>query len=79
MITKAIHPSIYLKEYLDETNMALEDFSNKTAIDLNQLQSILAKQEPITLEIAHKLAKFIGTSVEIWLNLQSKYDLYKKD
>ena len=37
---------------------------------------ILSQQASITADIAYRLSQMLGTSSEIWLNLQSKYDAY---
>ena len=38
---------------------------------------ILSENASITPDIAFKISKLIGTSVELWLNLQSNYDAWK--
>ena len=76
-IKKAVHPGFYLKEYLLELQMTQEEFANRLGISGKQISLILSENASITADIAYKLSKLMGTSIEMWLNLQTKYDAYK--
>ena len=76
-IKKAIHPGFYLKEYIEELQMTQEEFANRLGISGKQISLILSKKASITADIAYKLSKLMDTSIEMWLNLQTKYDAYK--
>lgn len=75
-INKVFHPSFYLKEYIEELQMTQDEFAKRLGISGKQISLILNESASITVDIAYKLSKLIGTSVELWLNLQNKYDLY---
>lgn len=70
------HPGSYLKDYLEEIQMTQDEFANRLGITGKQISLILAESANITPDIALKLSKFMGTSVEVWLNLQASYDAY---
>lgn len=44
-------------------------------IPANRLTMILNGKRAITAETALRLARFFGTSAQLWMNLQSKYNL----
>ena len=75
---KAYHPCEYLLDYLEAVNITREEFAAKTKIELNTLNDLLNGKISISEEIATKLARFIGTSATIWINLQNGYDNYIK-
>ena len=75
-ITKAFHPGFYLKEYLEELQMTQDEFAKRLGISGKQLSLILNETASITADIAYKLSRLMNTSVEMWLNLQTKYDAY---
>jgi addiction module HigA family antidote len=75
-IERAFHPGIYLKDYLDELQMTQDEFAKRLGITGKQLSLILSEEANITADIAYKLSKLIGTSAELWMNLQTKYDTY---
>ena len=76
-IEKAFHPGLYLREYLEELQITQDEFAKRLDISGKQLSLILNESASITADIAYKLSKLIGTSMELWLNMQSGYDAYK--
>lgn len=76
-IKKVCHPGFYLKEYLEEIQMTQDEFSKRLGISGKQVSLIISENASITADIAFKLSKLIGTSTEMWLALQAKYDIYK--
>ena len=77
IINKVYHPGYYLKEYLEEIQLTQDEFAKRLGISGKQISLILAENASITPDIAYKISKLIGTSVELWLNLQSNYDAWK--
>ena len=67
------HPGEVLREYLGERSV--EDSSVKFGLDLEMLSGLLLGTVPISLEIAHRLSLALGTSQEMWIGIQSQYDL----
>lgn len=70
------HPSVYLNEYLKELEITPAELSKHLGISGDHLASILNKKARITVDVAKALAALLGTSVELWLNLQDSYDQY---
>lgn len=67
-------------EILAEEFMALNQISqNRLARDLDvnpaRVNDIVHGRSAITAAIALRLAKYFGTTPELWMNLQSDYDL----
>lgn len=73
---KVFHPGYYLKDYLEEMCMTQDEFSKRLGISGKQLSMILDGKSSITIETAVKLSYLIGTSPEVWINLQAKYGAY---
>ena len=40
-----------------------------------RINEIVLGKRRITAEIALRLAKFLGTSAEVWMNVEARYDL----
>ncbi len=76
IIKKAFHPGCYLKEYLEELEMTQDEFAKRLGISGKQISLILSEDANITVDIAYKLSKMMGTSAQLWLDLQAKYDTY---
>lgn len=71
------HPSYYIKEYLEEIQMTQDEFAKRLGITGKQVSLILQEKASVTPETALKLSTLLGTSIELWLNLQAKYDALK--
>ena len=76
-ISFVFHPSYYIQEYLDEIQMTQDEFAKRLGITGKQVSLLLKEEANITADIAYKLSKLLGTSVELWLTLQAKYDAFK--
>ena len=72
----AVHPGYYLREYIEDVMLTQEEFAKRLGISGKQVSLILNEEASITLDIADKLSKLLGTSKEMWINLQNRYDMY---
>ena len=74
---KPTHPGIILEEdYIKPLQMNLQDLADHLGISRKTLQKIRAGRGRVTPEMALRLSKLFGTTPELWLNLQQKYDLW---
>lgn len=69
----APHPGEVLREYLGD--LSIEAASEKLGLDHEVLSGLLAGSVPISLETAHRLSLALATSQEMWIGIQSQYDL----
>lgn len=85
-LNKIYHPGVFLKDELDARSeicktcgtvkrLQQKDFSKKSGIPERTISEILNGKRPVTVPVARKLAKALGTSIELWLNLQHEYNL----
>ena len=70
----AFHPGYYIKEYIDELGLTQEDFANRLGTTPKNMSYLIRGEQSLSLDIANKLSKVMGTSVKFWLNLQNEYD-----
>lgn len=70
----AFHPGYYIKEYIDELGLTQEDFANRLGTTPKNISILIRGEQSLSLDIANKLSKVMGTSVKFWLNLQNEYD-----
>ena len=68
------HPGYYIKEIIDDMGLTQEDFAKQLNITPENLNALLQGEQTLSLEIAEKLAKMLGTSVDYWDNLQKAYE-----
>ncbi len=72
--TVAFHPGYYIKEIVEESGLTQEDFSKRLDTTPKNLSLLIRGEQSLSIDIAMKLSRMIGTSVNYWLNLQNAYD-----
>lgn len=70
----AFHPGYYIKEIVEDSGLTQADFARRMDTTPKNLSILLKGEQAISLDIAMKLSRMLGTSVEYWLNLQKNYE-----
>lgn len=77
MIHKPLHPGIIVKDALiDNTGLSVTEAAELLDITRTTLSRLLNGRISISPEMAVRLSKFFGTTVESWINLQAQYDAW---
>ena len=71
----AFHPGQYVEELIKEYNVTQKEFAERLGISEMKLGKLVNGEEPISNDIARKLAKITNISIITWLNLQNAYDV----
>lgn len=70
-----IHPGEILADELEEIGLSAKRLADVLEVPPNRLYQILAGRRNITADTALRLAQYLGTSADLWMNLQSAYEL----
>ena len=70
----AFHPGYYIKEIVDDSGLTQQDFAKRLGTTPKNLSLLIRGEQSLSVDIAMKLSRMIGTSVSYWLNLQNAYD-----
>lgn len=73
------HPGIYLLDAIEALGMTQNEFGLRTGILPKTITNLVNGEANITFEIANNLSMFFGNSVELWMNLQTRYNSYLKE
>ncbi len=77
---KPTHPGIILNEdYIKPLNLNLQKLAERLSITRNTLFKIRAGKARVTPAIALSLAEAFDTTPQLWLNLQTNYDLWVEE
>jgi addiction module HigA family antidote len=72
----SVTPGDVLKhEFLAEYRLSQSELARATGISPNRITDIVNNRRRITADTALRLSLYFGTSAELWMNLQSHYDL----
>ena len=80
MKRKPTHPGAILKEdYLVPLELTVTDMAAKLVVSRKTLSKILNENGAITPDMALRLSRALGTTPDLWLNLQNNYNLWKAE
>jgi antitoxin HigA-1 len=79
MTRPAIHPGEILRDELNELGISAAALARALHIPTNRITSILNGQRAITADTALRLGRWLGTGPELWLNLQTAYELRRAE
>lgn len=69
------HPGEVLRDYLE--GVSVTDAAAALKITRAQLSRILNAHAAITADMALRLSSLLGTSAEMWVDMQSEYELWQ--
>jgi antitoxin HigA-1 len=70
-----IHPGIILKKhFLDGHELSQHAFAAHTGLPVSRVNDVIKGRRGVTVDMAIRLAKVLGTTDQFWLNLQASYD-----
>lgn len=71
-----IHPGeILLEEYLKPLGISQNRLARDLGVPTQRINDIIRKNRSITVDTALRLARYLHTTPQFWLNLQMHYDL----
>lgn len=66
---------ILLEEFLRPLGISQNQLAREIDVPVSRVAGIIKGNRAITADTALRLSRYFGTSPEMWLNLQSQYDL----
>ena len=70
-----LHPGEVLRELLTEASLTVNALALALRVPANRIGGIVKGRRGITADTSLRLARYFGTSAQMWMNLQAKYDL----
>lgn len=71
------HPGEMLQEeFLLPSNLTIQELSAAIYVSESEIEALVQQQRSLTPSLALRFAKYFGTSVDFWMNLQLRWDLY---
>lgn len=74
--TSPIHPGeILFEEFMEPLEISQYRLAKELKVYPRKINQIVHGKRSITADTALRLARYLGTSAELWMNLQALYDL----
>ena len=74
-----VHPGAVLRDELDELGLLASSLANALGVPVNRVTMILNGQRGVTTDTALQLARYFGTTPQLWLNLQKAWELRRAE
>jgi antitoxin HigA-1 len=75
MLKSPFHPGMFLRKLLSEHGITQTRLARHVGVQIGVINQVCNEKRGISPGMAVKLARALGTSAELWLNLQTAYEL----
>ena len=73
---RPVHPGdILLHEFMGPLKLSSYRVAKELGVAAPTVNEIVRRRRAVTAEMALRLARYFGTSAQLWQNLQTQYDL----
>ena len=76
---RPVHPGEILREELQTLDLSANALSKALDVPVNRITGILNGQRGVSADTALRLARYFGTTPQVWLNLQQTYNLRRAE
>ena len=72
---RPVHPGEILREELETLGLSANALSKEMGVSANRIRMILSGQRGVSADTALRLARYFGTTPQLWMNLQKTWEL----
>ena len=72
---RPVHPEEILREELDALGLSANALAKALGVPVNRITMILNGQRGVSADTALRLARYFGTTPQLWMNLQKSWEL----
>ena len=72
---RPVHPGEILREELDTIGLSANALAKALDVPVNRVTMILNGQRGVSADSALRLARYFGTTPQLWMNLQKTWEL----
>lgn len=76
---RPVHPGEVLREELRVLGLSANALSKALAVPVNRVTMILNEQRGVSADTALRLARYFGTTPQLWMNLQRTWELRRAE
>ncbi|MCE2493009.1 MAG: HigA family addiction module antidote protein [Alphaproteobacteria bacterium] len=72
---RPVHPGEVLRDELDELGLSANALAKALGVPVNRVTMILNGRRGVSADTALRLARYFGTTPQLWLNSQKTWEL----
>lgn len=71
-----VHPGdILARDFMEPLELSAYRLAKELGVSVPTVNEIVRRRRAVTAEMALRLARYFGTTAQVWQNLQCQYDL----
>lgn len=70
----AFHPGTYVEDIIEDLGITRKEFADRICTTEKSLARLIDGDDKLSKEMAHKLYRVTGVSVNTWMGLQEEYE-----
>ena len=70
-----VHPGDILRDELKARGLSANQFAIALGVPSGRIVEILNRKRAVSADTALRLSRYLGTSAQVWMNIQAQYDL----
>ncbi|MDE2888786.1 MAG: HigA family addiction module antitoxin [Gemmatimonadota bacterium] len=76
---RPVHPGEILRDELDALGLSANALAKALGVSVNRITMILNGRRGVSADSALRLARYFGTTPQLWLNLQTSWELRRAE
>ena len=76
---RPVHPGEILREEMGALELSANALSKALGVPVNRVTTILNGRRGVSADTALRLARYFGTTPELWMNLQKTWELRRAE
>ncbi len=76
---RPVHPGEILRDELDALGLPANALADALGVPVNRVTMILNGQRGVSADTALRLARYFGTTPQMWMNLQKTWELRRAE
>ncbi len=76
---RPVHPGEILRDELAALSLSATALAKELDVPVSRIAAILQGRRGVTANTALRLARYFGTTPQVWLNLQKTYELRRAE
>ncbi|MCY4486871.1 MAG: HigA family addiction module antitoxin [Deltaproteobacteria bacterium] len=76
---RPVHPGEILRDELDALGLRANALADALGVPVNRVTMILNGQRGVSADTALRLARYFGTTPQLWMNLQKTWELRRAE
>lgn len=70
------HPGAVVRMELEEADLSITEAARRLGVSRRSLSELVNERRAVSPEMALKLGRFFGNGTELWMNMQTRFDLW---